>query len=152
MRAPSLLIVRFVALLSALHGALASATPNVSATATSAANNLTMDGGGSSSVRIVKIADLSLSTDDADGFLLSVSSGSLTKAGGSPVPFQVALVANEAAPPSAAAFTVSSGGTLTHSTTSAGAESVDLYIKYQSANLQDPGTYSASINLSIVDN
>jgi hypothetical protein len=152
MRAPSPFIVRVVALLSMFHGVTANAVPNVSATATSAANNLTMDGEGSSSVRIVKVADLSLSTDDADGFMLSVSSGSLTKAGGSPVPFQVALVANEAAPPSGAAFNVSSGGTLTHSTTSAGSQSVDLYIKYQSANLQDPGSYSASINLSIADN
>jgi hypothetical protein len=110
-----------------------------------------MEGAGSSSLHIVKVADLSLSTDDVDGFILSVSSGNLTKTGGASVPFQVLVVAHGAATPTAGDFTVASGDTLPHMTSNAGAVEVDLYIKYQSANLQDPGPYSASISLSILD-
>lgn len=128
------------------------ALPELVVSSASGANNLTMDGAGSSNTRIVKVADLSLSTDASQGFTLSVTSGSLTKAGGNPIPFQVALVADEGAPPSAAAFTVPSGSTLFFSTSDAGSTQKDLYIKYRSADLQDPGTYSASIDLSIADN
>jgi hypothetical protein len=151
-RAPAPSVIRLAALLALGCPALALAAPELAVSATAGASNLTMDGAGSSSTRIVKIADLSLSTDDEQGLTLSVSSGSLTKAGGSPVPFQVALVADEAAAPSAAAFTTSSGGTLFHSTGGAGSLGLDLYIKYRSANLQDPGAYSASIDLGVVDN
>ena len=152
MRPPALSIVRVAALLSLMCSGMAQATPDVTASATAGASNLTMDGAGGSSTHIVKVANLSLSTDVSAGFTLSVSSGSLTKTGGTSVPFKVALVADEAAPPAEGDFTVSSGSTLLHSTSSAGAENVDLYIKYQSATLQDPGPYSASISLNIVDN
>lgn len=151
-RAPFLSIVRVVVLLILACPALALAIPELVVSPTAGVNSLTLDGAGNSSTRIVKIADLSLSTNAAQGFTLSVSSGSLTKAGGTPIPFQVALVADEAAPPVASNFTVPSGSTLLYSTSSPGALNLDLYIKYRSADLQDPGTYSASVNLSIVDN
>jgi hypothetical protein len=152
MRPPALSIARVTVLLTFLQATLANAAPDLVVSATANVNNLTMDGAGSSTIRIVKVANLSLSTINAQGFTLSVTSGSLTKAGGSPIPFQVALVGDEVTAPTAAAFTVSSGGTLLHSTNIAGAQDVDLYIKYQSANLQDPGAYSASMNLNIIDN
>jgi hypothetical protein len=151
MRTPSLSIVRFAALLTLMHATLANAQPTLTASATTGASDLTMDGAGSSSLHIVKVADLSLSTNDADGFILSVSSGNLTRTGGTSVPFQVSIVAHGSTAPTAGDFTVASGGTLPHMTSSAGAIEVDLYIKYQSANLQDPGPYSASISLSILD-
>ena len=148
--APSLL--RAASLLLLMNAALALATPEVAATPTAGASNLTMDGAGSAQTRIVKIADLSVSTDDPQGFTLSITSGNLTKAGGSAIPFQVALVGDEAAAPASSAFTVASGGALLRTTSTAGALPLDLYIKYRAADLQDPGVYSASIGLDIIDN
>jgi hypothetical protein len=128
------------------------AAPSVVAQSTAGATNLGLDGRGSASTHIVKVADLSLSTDAADGFTLSITSGSLTKAGGAPVAFQVALVDDNAAAPSASAFTTASGGSYMFATVAAAVIAKDLYIKYTPAPLQDPGAYAASIDIDIVDN
>lgn len=132
---------------------VALATPSVTATATSGATVLVLDGEGSATTHVVKIADVSLWTDAAAGLTVSISSGSLTKADGrTPIPFQVLLVDDGAAAPAAAAFTTPSGTTYTWSSTSAGSFERDLYIKYTPASLQDPGAYTASVDLSVVDN
>jgi hypothetical protein len=128
------------------------AAPSVTAQSTAGATNLGLDGQGNASTHIVKVADVSLSTDAANGFTVSITSGSLTKAGGTPVAFQVALVDDNAAAPSAAAFTAASGSSYTFATGAAAAVARDLYIKYTPAPFQDPGAYAASIDIDIVDN
>jgi len=128
------------------------ATSSVTATNTAGATNLGLDGEGSASTHIVKVADLSLSTDSSSGFTLSITSGSLTKAGGTPVPFQVALVDHNAGAPSSGAFMVASGSPYLLVTSAAGSLEKDLYIKYTPASLQDPGGYAAVIAVDIVDN
>ncbi|MHC5732794.1 MAG: hypothetical protein ACYTXY_53900, partial [Nostoc sp.] len=64
--------------------------PAIISSTTSVASNLTLDSEGSASSRIVKVANLELSTDDSHGFTLTIISQSLTKSGGeTPIPFQV---------------------------------------------------------------
>jgi hypothetical protein len=128
----------------------AHAAASVSATATAGATNLVMDSGGSTVTRIVKVADIAVASDGADGFTLTIASATLTKPGGSPVSFQVALVDLAAPPPSASAFTTPSGTLLIYG--GRGAEDKALYIKYSLPVSQDPGTYSAQIGLEILEN
>jgi hypothetical protein len=135
-----------------LAAATAPAYATSSITATGSVTNLTLDGGGSSTTHIVKVADLTMSTDGGLGFAVSISSGTLTKPGGAPIAFKVALVDDGAAPPASTAFTTPSGMSITFATTTAGSVLKDLYILYQSANVQDPGDYSASIVCDITDN
>lgn len=129
------------------------AAPSVTAQAAPGATGLPMDGLGSASTHIVKVADISASTAASQGFTMSISSGYLTKGDGStPISFQVALVAQGASAPSASAFTTPSGATYTFSTSSAGAVDEVLYIKYTPATLQDPGVYAAVVEIDVRDN
>jgi len=129
------------------------ALPSLNTTATSIASNLTLDDTGSTIEHIVKVADLTISTQNTNGYTLTVSSGNLSKADGqTPIAFQVITVADGAAAPSSADFTISSGSNYTVSTSTAGQADKDLYIKYRPAALQDPGAYSAPISLSVTDN
>ncbi|MHC5777355.1 hypothetical protein [Nostoc sp.] len=126
--------------------------PTIISSTTSVASNLILDGKGSASSHIVKIANLELSTDDPNGFTLTISSQSLIKTGGeTPIPFQVTTVAAGESP-NDSDFSISSGSNYTVSTTSAGSSSKDMYIKYTPAALQDPGAYNTSISLVITDN
>ena len=136
-------------LLGVTAGALA-APPSVTATATAGATNLSMDSGGSTVTRIVKVADVSIMSDGANGFTLSVTSGTLTKPGATAVPFQVTLVDVDAQSPSASAFTTPSGTLLTYG--GSGSPQKALYIKYSLPVHQDPGTYSTQIGLDIFEN
>ncbi|MEH1912350.1 hypothetical protein [Nostoc sp.] len=125
----------------------------ISSSTTSVASNLTLDGKGSASTHIVKVATLELSTDDSHGFTLTISSQSLTKSGGkTPIPFQVTTVPADDPSPNDSDFSISTGSNYTVSTTSAGSSSKDMYIKYTPAALQDPGAYNTSISLVITDN
>ncbi len=127
--------------------------PALVARATAGASSLHIDGRDSGSTHIVKIAVVLLSTTGPSGFTVSVSSGSLSKPGGStPLGFQVVLVDRDATVPSSPVFTTPSGMTYTFATSSAVNVDKDLYIKYRPAALQDPGAYTASVELSIVDN
>ncbi len=127
--------------------------PTIISSTTSVATNLTLDGEGSASSRIVKVANLELSTADPDGFTLTISSQSLTKSGGeTPISFQVTTVSTGSGSPSASDFPAPSGSNYTVSTSSAGSSAKDLYIRYTPATLQDPGAYSASISLVVTDN
>lgn len=140
---------------------VAGATPSVTVSPVAGAGALVLDGQGSATTRIVKLADVSLSTTSLGGFTVSISSGTLSKPDGrTPIPFQVVLVNNGAAAPLASAFTTPSGSTYTFcaSLTCTGvgwllaASEKDLFIKYTPAALQDPGTYGASVDINIVDN
>lgn len=126
--------------------------PSLSTSATAISADLDLDGEGSASTHIVKIADITLSTDNATGLTLSVTSGSLTKVNGTDIDFQVTTVQDQAASPTAGDFTVASGTIYTYVTTVAGAENRDVYIRYTPNELQDPGNYGAAIQLSVADN
>ena len=123
--------------------------PSLTSTATSMASNLALDGRGSASTHIIKIADLALTTDKSTGLSLFVSAGNITKPGGSSIAYEVTTVADGAAPPADSDF---SSGNYTVSTSTSGTVDRDLYIKYTPAALQDPGNYSAALSLIVTDN
>lgn len=143
-----------VALAGLLAGsAVADAGTTLTTWATAGSTSLVMDGMGSASVHIVKIAEVTVSTDAVAGITLFVSSGSLSKGDGrTSIPFQLVLVEHDASAPSSAAFTTPSGSTFTFATNAAGPLAKDIYIKYLPASLQDPGSYSASVELAVTDN
>jgi len=129
------------------------ALPSITATATTTTSALLLDGEGNTSERIIKVADLAISTDNSTGLSLAVSSGNLTKADGiTPIAFQVTTVADGAPAPTSGEFIVPSGSNYTTSTSTAGQADKDLYIKYTPVVLQDPGSYSAAISLIVTDN
>jgi len=145
------MVLPTLALLLAAPPALA--VTSLTTSATSNADRLALDGTGSSSEHIVKVADLAITTDSPNGYTLSVSSGDLSNADGqTPIAFQVTTVSDGAPAPGSAEFTAPSGSNYTMSTSSAGQADQDLYIRYTPAALQDPGLYSASIALVVSDN
>jgi hypothetical protein len=147
--------VQLTGLAALLLGAAAPASAGSAVTAQSSAgtSSLELDGRGTASTHIVKIAELSLSSDASVGLTLTITSGSLAKADGStPVTFQVVLVNRAAQAPASAAFTTASGTPYLFSTHSAGTVEKDIYIKYAPAARQDPGSYSASVDLDVMDN
>lgn len=102
------------------------------------------------SQQVVKVADLTVSTNNATGLTLTVSSGNMVKGdGNTPIPYQVTTVADEAQQPTS--FAVASGTPYTVTTSAAGVVPLDLYVAYTPAENQDPGAYSATINLSVTD-
>ncbi len=123
--------------------------PSVTSTATSISSNLTLDGRSSASTHIIKVADITLSTDNSTGLTLFVSAGNIVKPGGSSIAYEVTTVSDGAAPPAGSDF---SSGNYTVSTSTSGLVNKDLYIKYTPAALQDPGNYSAAISLVVTDN
>ncbi len=126
--------------------------PSLSTTATAISTSLDLDGEGSAGTHIVKVADISISTDHSVGLTLSLTSGSLTKSQGSDISFKITTVADNESAPSSSAFTTPSGNTYTYVTQTAISESRDVYILYTPSALQDPGPYGATINISVVDN
>ena len=100
--------------------------------------------------KIVKVADVGMSTNNEQGLTLTVSSGSLTKTGGTSIAYQVTSVADAAAAPTT--FSIASGSDYTVGTTGAGTSAVDLYIKYTPASAQDAGEYTGQISLTVSDN
>jgi hypothetical protein len=122
---------------------------DIAATDTAGATALDLSGG----QKIAKVSDLAISTNNEQGFTLTASSGNLTKAGGTSISFQVATVDDGASAPVAGDFSVASGTDNTDFVSSvAGAKDGDLYILYTPATLQDPGTYTGSISLTVSDN
>lgn len=128
------------------------AIPSLTTTPLSNASNLALDGEGSASSRIVKVANIAAETDNSTGLSLSISSGSISKSGGTSISFQIVTVNTGAPSPSSAAFTVASGNNYIYTTSQAGLVGRDLYIYYTPGSLQDPGSYLGSILLSITDN
>ena len=142
----------FASLLLAVIAAPALALPSLIASPTSGAGNLDLDGEGTANTHIVKVADLSFSTDSANGLTLEVTSSAIAKLAGADIDFQVVTVANNASIPSQGDFTVPSGSTYTYTTNGAGSENRDLYILYTPGTLQDPGNYLGIITVSVNDN
>jgi len=138
--------------LSLLGGRPAIASPSLTTSSTDIATTLELDGQGTASTHIVKVAHVTVSTDNSQGLTLIISSGSLSKPGGTAIPFQVTTVEDDSGPASAGDFTTSSGSNYSFKTSTAGTHNCDLYIRYSSLALQDPGTYSSSINLTVQDN
>jgi hypothetical protein len=124
----------------------------LSATPALTANQLPLDGEGATNQRIVQVANVSLSTDNATGLTLTITSGQLAKVGGTAISFQVVTVPANAPPPSIGDFTTPSGQNYTYSTAVAGTEARDVYLLYQGQPLQDPGTYGAALNLWVTNN
>ncbi len=121
-------------------------------TPTAFATSIDLDGEGSATTHIIKVSDITISTDNSTGLTLRLTSDSFNKVDGSDIDFQVTTVENNAIAPSGAAFTVPSGSSYTYVTDTSGTESRDVYIRYTPNALQDPGTYSTSIQLSVADN
>lgn len=129
-------------------------TLTITGSATAGATALNLQGTGNAGVEtIVKSADLAIDTNNSAGYTLTVSSGNLVNATATtPIAYQVTTVADAAAAPAAAGFTVASGTNYTVASSAAGSVPKDLYIKYTPATNQDPGTYTATISVSVVDN
>lgn len=129
------------------------AIPNISNSITSLASSLPFDSKDGSTTHIIKISTLALSTNSSKGFTVTISSGSITKAEKrTPIAYHVTTLPSGTNAPSSADFSVASGNNYTFSTNQAGSQNRDLYIFYTPAQMQDPGTYSANIIISIVDN
>ena len=134
-----------------LGGTLAS-TLSISVSATATASALPLDGEGSAGEHIVKVADLTIGTNNEQGFTLTATSGDLTKAGGSSIAYQVTSVDDGTSAPASGDFLVASGSAYTYSTSGSGPGNQDLYIKYRPIALQDPGNYGGTITLTVADN
>jgi len=129
----------------------AAALPTVAATVTAAASTLDLDGEGSSETYIVKVADVTFSTDNATGCTLTLSSGDIAKAGGLNIAYKVTSVADGAAAPTSGDFTVPTGTDYTYAISSATSSDRDVYVKYTTRSIQDPGTYSETIHFTVAD-
>ena len=153
MRSPRRLVVVALALVLVLvPTSVARAAPTVSVQATAVASSLDLDGEGSARTHIVKVAEAALASDAAQGLTVFVSADRLSASGGTPIQLQVVLVQSGAPAPSSGDFTTPSGSTYVFATGAPGAVSLDLYIAYTPATLQDPGPYAATIDLGVVDN
>lgn len=132
-------------------GGTVTSTLTMTSTSTSGAAALALDGSAANVEQIVKVADVDMATNNEQGLTLTASSGSLTKAGGTSIAFQVTSVADAAVAPATGDFLIASGSDYTVSSNAAGDYKQDLYIKYTPAALQDPGSYAGNITLSVVD-
>ncbi len=127
-------------------------TLDVAATPTAAATTLVLSSG---TEQIVQIADIVMHTNNEQGYTLTANQDSLTKTGGTAIPYQVVVVNDGAAAPLTAAFAVASGTNYTYATAAANAAAAgarDLYLRYTPAALQDPGTYTGTVTLTVADN
>lgn len=123
----------------------------ITATDTAGAAALDLDGDGTAAEHIVKVADAFMTTNNEQGLTLALSGGNLTKAGGTSIAYSVVTVADEAAAPLTGDVGWAVGAT-TDVSAGEGDHPRDLFIKYTPAALQDPGTYSGSISLTVSDN
>ncbi|MBD1909196.1 MULTISPECIES: hypothetical protein [unclassified Leptolyngbya] len=140
-----------------LSGSVASIS-TVTSTATSNASNLNLYGAGTAGTdTVVQVADLALTTNNKQGITVTATAnGPLTSGvNGDSMPYQVLIVGDAAAQPTATSFTsttasasvpVGVGGFVN------GAADRDLYIEYDAPQLLDPGSYTSSITVTIADN
>jgi hypothetical protein len=129
-------------------GGTVTSSLQITSVATAGASTLSLSGG----QKIVKIADLTTSTNNEQGLTLTATSGDLAKSGGTSISFQVTSVADAASAPASGAFLIASGSDYTVGTSGSGSVSKDLYIMYTPLTLQDPGDYEGSVELTVTDN
>jgi hypothetical protein len=131
-----------------LAGSIAS-TLQVSAQATAGASTLDL----SPNQKIVKVADLTMSTNNVEGLTVHASSGNLENAEQHAIAFQVLVGEDEAQEaPAATAFTSASGQPFDHEIALQGEHLRDLWIKYSPVATDDPGNYTGTINVTVTDN
>lgn len=102
--------------------------------------------------QIVKVANLAITTNNTTGYTLTASEGNLSDPHGDNIAFQSASVVAGAGTPGTLAFTGSAGTYTDASTTTAGQNDKDLYIKYLPSATQAAGIYGATITLNVADN
>jgi hypothetical protein len=129
-------------------GGTVTSSLQITAVDTAGASALDLSGG----QKIVKVCDITMSTNNEQGLTLSATSGSLTKSGGTSITFQVTSVVDAATAPAAGAFLIASGSPYTVGTVASGSVSRDLYVMYTPLTLQDPGDYDGSVDLTVTDN
>ena len=108
-----------------------------------------MDDTAAGQQQTVPIATLAISTNNATGYTLDVTTdGTLTSTNGGTIAYKVSADLVSATP----TFTSKDD---TYASTGANAlnsNPVSVQIQYTPAALQDPGTYTSQINLSVQDN
>lgn len=144
--------VQAVAFAAVLLARLAMGASTATLSATPAAAALQLGGTGRALTQIVKVADLTISTDSPGGCAVTVSTRALTNRDGeTPIALEVLAVLDGAPAPIAADFSASSAGTHTFRIRSAGMQLFDIYIRFSSRRQQDPGTYSSSLIIHATD-
>lgn len=131
-----------------------SSTLTLSTSATGDAGNLPLDGGAAGTQQIIQVADLGINTNNEQGYTLTVTSGDLTKAGGTAISYQTTTTATGVTAVTGD-FAVASGTDYTFTTSAANASGSgdrDLWVQYTPAALQDPGSYTGSITVTVADN
>ena len=108
-------------------------------------------GAGSASQHIVKVADISTTTNNEAGLTLTATSGALTPLVGTAIDFQVAATADSVAAV-IGDFTFASGIDFVDATIPAGTVLLDLSIMYTPLDFQSPGAYDGQIDLTVSDN
>ncbi len=126
-----------------------SAQPVLNVNPSTDRNSLTLDGTGTSSTHIAKIADLTVSSVAQNGYTLVITSGNISKSDGQDIPYQVTAV-NTGTNPTSGSFTVPAGSSYILCSTTT--QSLDVYIRYTPASLQDPGLYSSVVSVTAEDN
>lgn len=131
-----------------------SSTAAVTSTATGNATALNLGGDGTDlAEQIVQVADVDLTTNNSTGLTATITSGNLSNGTATDdIAFKVQTVGDGATAPVSGDFTTASGTDLTYANSAAGDDPRDLYIAYDPAALQDPGTYTGSITLTVADN
>lgn len=130
-------------------------TLDMSVSSTSGATSLALDSSAAGVKQTPQVANLNISTNSEQGYDVSVSSGNLVDDDGvgTPIPYRVAVVA-DGATAADSDFNTAPGTAYHYQTSIANAPADgarDLYIQYTPAALQDPGSYTATINLTVTD-
>ncbi len=123
---------------------------NISSTATAGASSLNLAGVGTASTDVVvQVADIVITSNNAEGVSLQASADSALTGGtnGDSITYNVKL-SDEGVTPSAGAITATSD-TVNVSSFSSNTADQDLYIKYDGPQYLDPGTYSSSITMTV---
>lgn len=131
-----------------------SSTLTLSTTPTVTAGSLPLDGAAANNQQIVQVADLGINTNNEQGYTLTVTSGDLTKSGGTAISYQTTTTATGVSAVTGD-FTVASGLDHTFATSAANAAASgdrDLWVQYTPAALQDPGSYTGAITVTVADN
>lgn len=136
----------------------AQANPSLTITPTAeSGNGLRLHGEGAFSTEIKKIAVIQVSTPSPNvygnnfGYTIALSSSEMKNDKGGPdISYQVIAIPLGATDPQSSDFSVMSNHDFVQC--SIGPLSLDVYVKYTPASLQEPGDYSGTINVTVTDN